>query len=722
MHTPMTITLLAAALLLLPHSINAGTETPDTRTPDTQIPDSRTAGTQTFGTPEIVNVYAQAIPPATSTLTTSELAPGVDTGDALRKLLGVSGSRMGGHGIDPTIRGLSQTQLNVLLDGAYLQGGCPNRMDPPTSYAAAGAFESVTVLRGTQTLEYGGGGPGGTVLFERVTERFDDNAGNIRASLSTGYQSNGDIHDANADLAIGNSTGFIRAIAAQTDAGNYDDGAGHAVRAGYQEQSGSLILGYTPSDDTRLELSLDRSQTDDTLYPGAGMDSPESSSTTLRLKAISDVAGPVLQRIKFELYQSEVDHVMDNYSLRPNTGMKMRAPSSSDTTGGRLVAELLSPLGLWKVGADIQNNAREAFRFNDTGPQSVLNSVLWPEVDIEQTGVFAELAHTIDPRNRLIAGLRYDQVDSSAASTDQDPPSMLLSPDALYATYYADVDGAEKRTDHNIGGLLRLEHTLGNNSTLYAGLARSVRTPDATERYIASNSMMPSGRWVGNPTLAPETHHQVELGLLTSGKLPAIFSSETNASGDTWSADASVYYNQVSDYVLRDRFVAAGNNASIYRSVDAVLFGGEASLRWQWDNGWQSAIGAAYVRAENTTDDRAIAQIPPLEGFASLEYSTPSVIFGADIRMAAQQDRVDLAASTGIEGQGLDVQKTPSWLVANLYANYTFSDQLSLRAGVDNLFDENYAQHLNRGNAFDPTQIQVNEPGRNLWLQLQFTL
>ena len=32
-----------------------------------------------------------------------------------------------------------------------------------------------------------------------------------------------------------------------------------------------------------------------------------------------------------------------------------------------------------------------------------------------------------------------------------------------------------------------------------------------------------------------------------------------------------------------------------------------------------------------------------------------------------------------------------------------------------------YAQHLNRGNAFDPTQIQVNEPGRSAWLRMTAT-
>ena len=64
----------------------------------------------------------------------------VDGGEYLRGLTGVSGTRMGGHGIDPIIRGQSQTRINILLDGAYVHGGCPNRMDPPSAYAAARAL------------------------------------------------------------------------------------------------------------------------------------------------------------------------------------------------------------------------------------------------------------------------------------------------------------------------------------------------------------------------------------------------------------------------------------------------------------------------------------------------------------------------------------------------------------------------------------------------------
>jgi iron complex outermembrane recepter protein len=641
--------------------------------------------------------------PAETPVDTRQFGPGRETGEALRDLLGVSGSRMGGHGIDPTIRGLSQTRINVLLDGAYVHGGCPNRMDPPTAYAPSGAYESVTVIRGTQTLEYGGGGPGGTVLFERFTERFADGEP-LRGRVDAGYRGNSNTREFDADVAAGNTDLFGRVIAGYTDAGNYDDGDGDEVRASFTERSGTVILGYTPSDATRVEFSYDRQQTRDALFPGAGMDSPESDNDTLRLKFDSRDPGGPFARVRAEVYNAEVEHVMDNYSLRPNAGMRMRAPSTSDTLGGRVVAEIDSGLGRWKVGVDMQNNDRDARRFNDTGPAPVLNSVLWPGVEIDQTGMFAELTHEIGPRNRVIGGLRLDRVTSNATRADLDPPGMPLTPNQLYALYY-DGARADKVTDNNVGGLLRFEHDLASGAgTLYAGFARSVRTPDATERYIASNGMTPSDRWVGNPDLDPEAHHQFELGAVLHG--------------GRWDLAGSVYYNDVSDYVLRDRNTAVGDNATIYRNVDATLVGGEASVGYRFDSNWRGEVGLAYVRAENDSDDRPIAQTPPLEGIATLEYAGGSWLAGARVRAAAQQDRVDLDSSSGIPGQGLDVRETPGWGVLDLYATYAVNDSVTIDIGVDNVFDKAYAQHLNRSSAFDPTQVQVNEPGRAAWLKV----
>ncbi len=81
-----------------------------------------------------------------------ELAPVSDGGELLRNIPGISGIRQGGRGIDPIIRGQSNNRLNILLDGAYVHGGCPNRMDPPTAYSSMNSYDNIIVIKGSQSV------------------------------------------------------------------------------------------------------------------------------------------------------------------------------------------------------------------------------------------------------------------------------------------------------------------------------------------------------------------------------------------------------------------------------------------------------------------------------------------------------------------------------------------------------------------------------------------
>ena len=409
----------------------------------------------------VVEVTATPTEPAATTIIdTSDLPAARETADLLRDIPGVSGSRMGGHGTDPVIRGLGQTQINVLLDGAYVHGGCPNRMDPPTAYAPAIGYERITVIKGVRTLEYGGGGPGGTILLERVTPRFSAEE-RLRGRADAGYRENGDGWDLAADVAAGSSQGFARFIASHAESDNYEDGGGNEVRSAFEDTSGALLLGYTPSDDTRLELNVERQQLRDVLFAGAGMDSPKSDNDTYRLKFETADVG-VLSKLRAEIYRADVDHVMDNYTLR-DTG----EPHDADARALHLGHHRRTPgkrnrfqtLGRWKLGVDFQNNDRDAVRVNDFN--DTLNSVLWPGVSIDQTGVFAEVTHLFTDADRLIAGLRYDHVSADASKADVDPPGMPLSPNALYAIYYGGAQ-ARERTEDNWGGLLRWEHDVAD--------------------------------------------------------------------------------------------------------------------------------------------------------------------------------------------------------------------------------------------------------------------
>ena len=89
------------------------------------------------------------------------------------------------------------------------------------------------------------------------------------------------------------------------------------------------------------------------------------------------------------------------------------------------------------------------------------------------------------------------------------------------------------------------------------------------------------------------------------------------------------------------------------------------------------------------------------------------------VRAVAAQDRVSPSLGNVV---GRDLGPSAGFAVLSLNAGWRITDQLRLAAGIDNLFDRDYAEHLNlAGNsAFgypaDPTRI--HEPGRTAWVKL----
>jgi len=629
-----------------------------------------------------------------------------DGGHFLRQVNGVNMSRFGGRGLEPIIRGQSQTQLNILLDGAYVHGGCPNRMDPPASWAALETYEKVEVIRGVQTLQYGGGGSGGTVLFERDTRALAEEEG-LHGRVSGTASTNGLKYDFLADVIASGEKGYVRFFTEFKENDNYEDGDGKEVRSAFDHKQAGMVLGYTPTEDRLFEMTIERNEFTDALYPGSGMDSPEESGTFYKLRYLDKPDIAWIDDIKAEVYLMEVDHVMDNFSLREPPvmmGMPMlrETDTTSDTTGGRLVLSSTLQNTSVTYGIDLQRNVRNAtlFNMNMTPPQELF--YLWPDATIQQLGIFAEATTRLDEKRRLVYGLRVDQVDASAGLADANPnPAMpMYSANMAYMTYYG--TKAEDQTETNVGGLLRYEIDLDYGVTLFTGLSRTVRTADATERYMNKWGTNPADRWIGNPAIDPEKHHQIDLGILKQG--------------GSHSLSATLFYDDVSDFILRD--VAAGqpgillaDGAQIYRNVDAELYGLEIEGTWRLRPGLDLTAALAYVHATNTTDDRPIAQTPPLGGKVQLDYYSGRWTHGARLRFADSQDRVD-------PDSPLYIGETAGWAVFDLYGSYAINETFSMRWGIDNLFDKTYAEHASRSNLLDLEAIRVNEPGRVAWLKL----
>ncbi|MBR9867958.1 MAG: TonB-dependent copper receptor [Oceanospirillales bacterium] len=624
-----------------------------------------------------------------------QASPTSDGGELLQSLSGVSGIRMGGRAIDPVIRGQSQTQLNILLDGAYIHGGCPNRMDPPTSYSTVDSYDSVTVIKGNRTVVYGGGGSGGTVLFERQWPAVDEKG--YSGELSASYHSNGDRYELGADVAAGSDKGYIRVISHKTEAVNYDDGDGNEVHSSFESLSQSLLAGYRLTDTTTIEASYDKQEENDVLFAGAGMDSPYADADTTRLKLTHEFEQGVLQQMQLELYQSDVKHTMDNYSLRPAGMMKMQAPSTSDTEGLRLIFDARAADIDWTFGADMQNNERNAELQNAAG---VVQRIMWADAEIRQAGVFAEGEKVLGADDIVKGGLRYDLISAEATRRDEVVGTPAYSSDDIWQLAGASAGAGEQRTEHNVGGFVSWTHRLNDQYRVESTLSRSVRTADATERYMARFTM--TDDWIGNPELEPEKHHQLEVSL--QGNLATL----------NWSATG--WYNRVDDYILRQTVAAEMKSRDIYRNVGAELYGAELEAVYPLNENWQLGSALAWTVGNNLDDDTPLSRIAPFELNSSLDYHKERLKMGVEWQLVASQKDICLSGATNCGGQ--DVRKTSGYGVVNLHAQYEFDRGLSLLAGVDNLMDKAHTVHESRDDAVNPDPFQVAEPGRSVWLRV----
>ncbi|MCB9982292.1 MAG: TonB-dependent receptor [Rhodospirillales bacterium] len=658
--------------------------------------------------PITVEGFLMSYPASSSYDATQEIigaAPYSDGGDYLRSVPGVTASRFGGHGLEPYIRGQSQSQLNIVSGDSYIFGGCPNRMDPPSAYLNLQAQDEITVVQGYQSVLNGFGGSGGSIIVRQNAPDFGE-ALSATGLVHGGYDSNSEMWDAGANITAGTSAGYASAYGSYKDAENYEDGDGEEVRAAFKERSGGLKLGYTPGD-AHIYAGIDTHKIDDALFPGAGMDSPYSKGATYKAGIETDLNGDVFQSLALSGYASLVDHRMDNFSLRPLTAATaLYVDSESDTHGLKLESDLtlaeqpLSTLLEWR-----RNNRDAERRVNAT---NILQSLLWPDITIDEIALGVETTYDLGMENRLVVGGRYDYVDVDyGRANEASPAAGNRTPNDIYQQFYGIT--ASSQTEHNLGGLVRLEHDYTANSTVYAGLSRSVRTADATERGLA-NFMGAGGAtsWVGNPDIDPEKHHQFDIGF------------DTNRA--VWSFGGSAYANIVRDYILRDSargqedILANLPNADVYRNIDAFLSGFEIHGAWDVAPRWQLFGDATYTYGDDIDSGQALAQIPPLQGKLGARWQALDALsLTTTMRWAAEQNRVDADATTG---SGRDADKTNGYAVFDLEGTLTGFKPASLNFGVRNLLDTSYANHLNRSNISDPTEVQVEEPGRSFYIQL----
>ncbi|MUT70470.1 TonB-dependent copper receptor [Stutzerimonas frequens] len=646
--------------------------------------------------------------------------PASDGADYLKTIPGFSAVRNGGVNGDPVFRGMFGSRLKLLSNGGEMLGACPNRMDSPSSYISPDTFDKLTVIKGPQTVLWGPGASAATVLFEREPEQFSEPDYRINGSLLTG--SNGRF-DRNLDAAAGNAQGYARLMANSSQADDYDDGNGDTMPSRYDKWNTDVALGWTPDADTLVELTAGRGD-GYARYAGRGMDGSQFQRESLGLRFEKTNIGETFYGLEAQVYYNYADHIMDNYSLRdfvPTSMMTVPTLSRVDrrTLGGRLV-------GTWqwtdvelKAGVDAQRSEHRkvmdpTLHVNQMVAAAGSDALPWvPDAMLHNYGVFGELSWQLSEREKLISGLRLDlhEATDERAFFRSHHPTLKNMMGMPISQNWDNPTAGETRRDTLYSGFVRYEEELTSlPATWYAGLGHAERFPDYWELFVSNPG--PVGTVQPFDSVRPEKTTQLDVGLqYAKGPLEA------------W---VSAYAGLVEDYILFSYVpgVMPGMLRAEVSNVDATIAGAEMGASYRFSSNWKGDASLAYAWGENRSDDRALPQIPPLEGRLGLTYERDNWSTSGLWRVVAAQGRVAENQGTVV---GKDFDESAGFGVLAVNGAYRVNQHFKLSAGIDNLLDKNYSEHLNlAGSAgfadygLEPTS-RVNEPGRTYWARVDMS-
>ncbi|MEE8875009.1 TonB-dependent copper receptor [Pseudomonas helleri] len=616
--------------------------------------------------------------------------PASDGGDYLKTIPGFALIRNGGTNGEPILRGMFGSRLNILTNGGQMIGACPGRMDTPTSYIAPETYDKLTVIKGPQSVQWGPGSSAGTVLFEREPEHFGELGSRINASVLAG--SNGRF-DKTLDAAVGGTQGYLRVVGNTAHSDDYKDGDGHTVPSRYDKWNGDVALGWTPDADTLLELTAGKGD-GEARSAGRGMDGSQYKRESLGLRFEKSNIGDVLDKLEAQVYYNYADHVMDNYTLRTPSGTGMMAGPMGVNVDRRTLGARIKATWRWAdvqliSGIDAQTNEHRTRSGMGIDTYKAQN---WTkDADFHNYGAFAELTWYAAERDRVITGARLDRA-SAKDFRARLGSGMMSKPNPTRDN---------TRADTLPSGFVRYEHDMANSpTTVYAGLGHVQRFPDYWELFSPNSG--PAGSVNAFDAIKPEKTTQLDVGL-----------QYKTQDLEAW---VSAYAGVIHDYILFDYT----QTTSQAQNINARIMGGELGAAYQLTEHWKADATLAYAWGKNTTDGKALPQMPPLDTRLGLTYSEDDWSAGALWRVVARQDRIDRNAGNVV---GKDYGKSAGFGVFSLNGAYRINKNLKVSAGVDNLLDKTYSEHLNMaGNAGfgypsnDPTAI--NEPGRTLWTKV----
>jgi len=599
----------------------------------------------------------------------------------------------GGYGFDPVFRGFKYDQLNIVFNGAQsATAACPNRMDPPTSQMAPNMLDRIEVLKGPHALRFGTGF-GATINFVPVKLRFTEQS-DIYGRVSSGYEGNGSIFRNEGQLGFSGKNHDIALFGSWSQGDDYTSGNGQTIAGDFNRGSFGTNLGFKLSEANQLRVSAIYNVARDADFPALPMDLRKDDTWMFNARHDMTFEKDHLSSWNTTIFASFVDHLMDNL-LKPLDPRMMNAATNAKTSnyGGRTE-------GIWNfdssnlfAGLDYRREGAEGIRTREflMGPNAGNNvsDNAWQDGRIGKTAVFGEYHLNFD-KLRLVLSTRLE-----INSADIDDPT------SEFSQIYDDTQVTQFNPSISLGAT----KNIGKEWILGLWLGRAQRSAGLTERFI---NYFPVGQdpyeLIGNPQLDSEVNNQLDLTFNWRKK-------STNLNIDFFAGYLEGFISSVIDTDLIPRIPSSPGVRQFVNIKDAFKTGIEITWTQELLLGLEQNVGMAYTYAQDLERDEPLPEIAPLD----FRYT----LIGNYIRGKLQPE---LAFRHVLEQSRISSEygetTTPSFSLLDVKLSYQMTSSARITAGVNNLFDGNYYEHLAR--SVRGNNLPIFSPGRNAFASLNF--
>ncbi|CAH8208937.1 TonB-dependent heme and hemoglobin receptor HutA; TonB-dependent hemin, ferrichrome receptor [Vibrio aestuarianus] len=648
-----------------------------------------------------------------------------DLQQALSYTPGVDALGDGRFGISSfNIRGVEGSRVKMMIDGVqqptpYNPGATEQR-----KYSNAiemDTLQAIEVNKGPSSTLYGSDALGGVVLLR--TKNPDDilvtEGDENRFGIRSGYSSANDQFKTTLTWAMRQDkletllmATYANGHETETHSSGADiEGPDRGAQNPADSQLGNLLAKafYQANDDHRLGLTVEyyNKQYDEdelnyngySIMPGFTYSDNYNEDTSERLRIGIEhqwlMSSQLADSLHWSLSYQDSRSLSKNYDTTPMNGKRRRQREASDQsiqfdTQLSKIVEIDSNAHEFTYGLSLLNND---FNLDNTDYKlnygtSAPGSTGLPDATVIQWGLFLQdQAYLMQERLVLTAGIRYDSFEAT--------PSV----DEGYTTSY------EKNKDDAFTGQLGSVYHLNPNLSIFGQISQGFKAPTVYDLYYFYNQ----GAIIeANPDLKAEKSLAYELGLRGQNEFANF--------------EFSTFYNDYKDFITQTKGGEQnGKDVFTKENLDEVtIYGAEFSSKLYLDKafnapqGMYSRLAVAYADGEDKKTGDALDSVAPLTANVGLGINRYQYGTMLNVKMVASKTDWQSETNTDVAG----------YTLVDLTAYYQPIQDLTLRAGLFNIFDKKYWLYndLSGRDATGETFSQdiKAQPGRNWSINIDY--